>query len=111
MSNRSLIGTWRLLFLESKKNDGSVTYPWGRDTAGLFVFGADGYASVAIMNGNRCKHASNDMLSGSPEEKQQAAEGYISYAGPYEVIDDRKVSIHCEVSFYPNWVGSRQERF
>jgi hypothetical protein len=105
-----LIGTWKLVAFESRSNDGAVTYPFGKDTSGYYIFSADGYMSVALMSAKRKQYSSGDMLRGLAEEKMAAAESYISYAGRYEV-QGNKIVVHCEVSFFPNWVGSEQVRF
>jgi len=39
-----------------------------------------------------------------------SADGYISYAGPYE-DQGGKVVHHVKASLFPNWLGGDQERF
>jgi hypothetical protein len=48
-------------------------------------------------------------MGGSTEEKVAAADTYISYCGRYEIQGD-KVIHSIEVSFFPNWIGVKQER-
>jgi hypothetical protein len=110
MNVNSLIGTWKLVSFQSRSKDSTVTYPWGKDTIGYYIFSADGYMNVALMNAKRKQYLSGDMLHGSAEEKIAAAESYLSYAGRYEVRGN-KIVVHCEVSFFPNWIGSEQVRF
>jgi hypothetical protein len=110
MTVNPFVGAWKLISFEGRRNDGVVTYPWGKDTTGYYIFSADGYMSVALMSAERRQYSSGDMLHGSAEEKIAAAESYISYAGRYEV-QGNKVVVHCEVSFFPNWIGSEQVRF
>lgn len=66
------------------------------------MYGQDGYMSVAIMDPERTKFASGDLLSGSPQERTQAA-------GRYEFRRDTVVH-HVELSLFPDWVGVEQER-
>jgi hypothetical protein len=106
----SLIGSWKLVSFESRSDDDIVTHPWGRDVRGYYIFSPDGYMNVALMSAQRIQYSSGDMLHGSAEEKIAAAESYISYAGRYEV-QGNKIVVHCEVSFFPNWIGSDQVRF
>jgi hypothetical protein len=89
--------------------DGRVTYPFGPDAIGYVMFSEDGFMSVSVMSANRPKFSSADIMRGSTEEKVKAAETYIAYCGKYE-IQDREVTIHPEVSFFPNWVGVDQIR-
>jgi hypothetical protein len=106
---RRLIGTWRLQSFHIKTADGQVTYPFGRDAVGYYIFADSGYMSVAIMGAQRPKFAAGDILAGSIEEKVAAAEAYVSYSGQYEIQAD-KLIVHPEVSFFPNWVGVDQVR-
>jgi hypothetical protein len=48
------------------------------------MYNQDGYMFVAISRTNRLKFTDDDLLSGSTEEKAQAAETYLSYCGRYE---------------------------
>ena len=106
---RHLIGTWRLVSFHIKTADGQVTYPFGRDAVGYYLFAESGYTSVAIMGAHRPKFGAGDILGGTTEEKVAAAEAYISYCGKYEIQADKLV-VHVEVSFFPNWIGVDQVR-
>lgn len=109
MKQNHLVGTWRLASWENRSADGQVTYPFGQDAARYITYTEDGYMFVAIMTASRPLFSSEDILGGSTEEKAAAAETYISYCGTYE-IQGEKVIHHIEVSSFPNWVGSDQER-
>jgi hypothetical protein len=109
MTQASLVGTWRLVSLESRTADGQVSYPWGTDAVGYIIYNEDGYMSVAIMGSNRSEFASGDIKGGSTEEKAAAADTYISYCGRYEVQGDTVIH-HIELSLFPNWVGVDQKR-
>ena len=110
MKTDLFIGTWRLVSFELRREDGRVVYPFGKDAVGYIMYNKDGYMSVAFMASNRPKFASGDILRGTIDEKASAAETYVSYCGRYEVKGD-KIIHHIEVSFYPNWIGVKQERF
>jgi hypothetical protein len=51
-----------------------------------------------------------DLLSGTTEEKARAVEDFVAYAGRYSFHGDRVIH-HVELSRFPNWVGSDQERW
>lgn len=110
MDRNRFVGTWRLLSWEARGTTGKATYPVGQDATGYISYSSDSYVSVAIMFGERPLFVAGDLLAGNQEERAAAAATYVSYAGPYEVLADRVVH-HIEVSLFPNWVGSRQERF
>jgi hypothetical protein len=73
------------------------------------MYNQDGYMFVAIMRPNRVMFPTGDLLSGSTEEKAQAAGTYVSYCGRYEFRGDTVIH-HVEISLFPNWVGVDQER-
>lgn len=108
-TQKALVGTWRLTSFHLRTLSGELTYPFGPDAVGYYIFSESGHMSVAIMVANRPRFVAGDILGGSTEEKVAAAEGYISYSGKYEVQGD-KVVVHPEVSFFPNWVGVDQIR-
>ena len=104
-----LIGTWRLISWETRSIDGEISYPLGKDAVGYIMYNEDGYMFVAITRPNRAKFAAGDLLRGTTEEKVQAAGTYVSYCGQYEFRGDTVVH-HVELSLFPNWVSSDQER-
>jgi hypothetical protein len=102
------IGTWKLVSVETRKEDGSL-HRRGKRT-GYLIYSADGYMSVAFMKEGRREFASGDIRGGAVDEKIEAFDGFISYSGKYEVLED--IVVHnIEVSLFPNWIGDRQERF
>ena len=109
MSVDDLIGTWRLVSYEARSPDGSVMYPLGPEACGYIMYNPDGYMAVSMMSANREDYASSDLKGGTDEEKLAAAGTYISYCGRFEVKGDR-VFHQIEVAFFPNRVGTAQER-
>ena len=109
MSKQLLVGSWKLVSFESRDVNGSISYPWGKDTVGYLMYNADGYMSVTIMSPNRPKFSSGDLKGGTTEEKVAAADTYVSYCGTYEVKQDTVIH-HIELSFFPNWIGVDQKR-
>lgn len=100
-------GAWRLVSVETRREDGEL-FRRGERT-GYLLYTDDGYVSVAFMKEGRPIFASGDIRGGTVEEKVAAVEGYVSYCGRYEVVEDT-VTHHIEVSLFPNWVGVRQKR-
>lgn len=89
MEENPFIGTWRLVTLERRTEGGQVSYPFGQQPVGYIIYNEDGYMSVAIMDPNRPKYASEDIRGGTAEEKVVAADTYVSYCGQYEVVGDK----------------------
>lgn len=109
MKGNPLFGAWRLKSLETRASDGSVSYPWGKETLGYIIISPEGYFCCTIMSANRWRFSSQDMKGGSVEERANAADSYVSYSGPCEIEKD-KFRVKVEVSLFPNWVGEIQER-
>jgi hypothetical protein len=108
-AHNALVGAWRLLSWENRAADGQVTYPMGTDALGSLLYTADGRFSVTISRTGRIGFAAGDLLSGTTEEKAQAVESFVAYAGRYSFHGDRVIH-HVELSLFPNWVGSDQQR-
>jgi hypothetical protein len=106
----ALVGAWRLLSWENQAADGRVTYPMGTDPNGYVIYAADGRFSITISQRGRSGFAAGDLLSGTAEEQARAMEGFVAYAGRYSFHGDRVIH-HVELSLFPNWVGSDQERW
>jgi hypothetical protein len=105
----ALVGGWRLVSWENRATDGQVTYPMGIDALGALLYTADARFSVTISRRGRKGFAAGDLLSGTSEEKARAVEGFVAYAGRYSFHGDRVIH-HVELSLFPNWVGTDQER-
>ncbi|MGD0328815.1 MAG: lipocalin-like domain-containing protein [Nitrososphaeria archaeon] len=109
MSFEKFIGTWKLVSYKLELGD-KVSYPFGEDAIGYIIYNPDGYMAAFLAPKRRIKFGSADMMGGTADEKIAAADTFISYCGSFEVSEDLVVH-RVEASFFPNWVGSRQERF
>ena len=105
-----LVGAWQLVSWQNRAADGEVSYPMGTDALGYLLYTTDGRFSVTISRAGRAGFAGNDLLGGATEEKARAAEGFVAYAGRYTFHGDHVVH-HVELSLFPNWVGTDQQRF
>lgn len=110
MSSNSLEGTWSLVSAITKTASGEITHPYGKNAIGYLIYSHGGYMAVAIMRPDRRNFASADFRAGSSEERATAFNTYVSYCGTYE-IKGEKIVHHIELSSFPNWSGTDQERF
>jgi hypothetical protein len=104
-----LVGAWRLISWVNQAADGRVTYPMGTDAVGYLIYTADRRFSVIISRADRPRFAAEDLFGGTMKEQAQAVEDFVAYAGRYSFHGDRVVH-HVELSLFPNWVGSDQQR-
>ena len=98
-TSKALVGTWRLASFHLRTLDGQLTYPFGPDAVGYYIFSESGHMSVALMPTNRRTVAAGDIVGGSTEEKVAAAETYIGFSGKYEIQGDKLV-VRPDVSFF-----------
>jgi hypothetical protein len=107
----SLIGAWTLQSYQSSSIDGSdVIYPLGIDARGIIMYTPDGYMSAQLMRADRTPFDRDDPHLAHDNELAAAAGGYLSYAGPFTVVNDGLIAHHVEVSLLPNWIGGIQYR-
>jgi hypothetical protein len=107
----NLIGAWTLESYESRSLDGSrVSYPLGPDAQGIIMYTPDGYMSAQLMRADRDYLDGDDMQPRVDDDLAAAANGYLSYAGPYSIVDDGLIAHHIDVSLLPNWIGGTQYR-
>jgi Lipocalin-like domain len=77
-----------------------VTYPLGPDAQGIIMYTPDGYMSAQLMRSGRTPFHRND-LHPPEEELAAAASGYLTYSGPYTVVNDALIAHHVVVSLLP----------
>jgi hypothetical protein len=66
---------------------------------------------VQLMNPDRPRFASGDLLRTSESEVRAAFDGYAAYYGSYSVNEGERIIVHhVEAALIPNWVGTEQRR-
>lgn len=108
-SKQQFIGIWTLLSCEHRLATGVTIYPFGEDAKGLLIYTADGYMSGTLSRSKRTRFHSRELFGGTDVERAMAMQGYLHYAGKFEVTE-KEILHHVEFSLFPNWVGSTQRR-
>jgi hypothetical protein len=105
-----IVGTWDFVVVEVKAPDGKISYPFGKSPKGMLIFTSDGrFAQVHV--GDVPRIASNNRLTGTPEEYGAIMHGSLSVFGTYTVDEaKRTVTYHIVSSSFPNWEGESQTR-
>jgi hypothetical protein len=112
LGDDSIVGAWRLVTFEFRKEDGGVIHPFGAEMRGSFIYTETGRFSVQLMRIDRPRFAISDQLRGTPEEIEAGYKGSISYFGTYEVdIENKAINHYVEGSIFPNMEGTQQIRF
>ena len=106
-----IFGTWNFTVAEVKAPDGKISYPFGEKPKGILVFTPGGHFTQIHVAGDVPKIASNNRLTGTPEEYGAIMRRSLSVFGTYTVDEDKKtVTFHIVSSSFPNWEGESQTR-
>jgi len=114
-SPEKIVGTWKLVSVESVIPNGEVSYAWmGRNPLGLIMYDQEGNMSVQFMRDPRptFSSASGTHRDASKEEIEAAYKGYYAYFGTYEINEQEGYIIHhVKGSLWPHEVGKDFKRF
>jgi hypothetical protein len=103
-----LVGAWRL---DSAEDYCRKTHSWvpkfGNPPCGLFVYDAEGNASVQIMTTPPVSIFKPDGPTAA--EALEIFDGYIAYFGTY-TVDERNICHQVKGALDPSQVGSTQTR-
>ena len=110
MAENPFIGAWALVSYEFRDGQGEAIYPFGREPQGYILYTAEGLMSVAFMPQGRANFQAADLRGGTAAEKAGAYDSFFAYSGRYEIRGEVVVH-HAEISLFPNWSNSGQERF
>ncbi len=106
--NSSVIGILNLISIITGTDDGTISYPYGKDVGGMLMIDARGYFSVHVMNMKRPSFKIPDPRAGTSEEIKTAFENYIGYYGTFDQDEiNRKLTFHVKGSWLPNWIGDQ----
>ena len=76
-------GTWKLVSLESRRDD-EAFHPLGQDCKGILFLDAGGTLSVQLMNPKRPSFESGDNLNGTGRRDQNSLSGFPCLLGPIQ---------------------------
>ena len=111
MFKTQIICTWNFTVAEVKAPDVKISYPFGENPKGIRVLTPDGHFTQIHVAGDVPKIASNNHLTGTPEEYGTIVRRSLSVFGTYTVDEDKKtVTFHIVSSSFPNWEGESQTR-
>ena len=106
-----IVGTWNFVVAEVVAPDGKKSFPFGETPNGVLIFTADGQFSQIHAASDLPKIASNNRLTGTPEEFAAIMRRSIWVFGSYSINEEKKTVTYKIVSAsYPNWQGDAQER-
>lgn len=110
MLRHPLVGEWLLVSCEHHLAGGAVSRPLGVRPLGRLVYTKAGTMIVMLMRRDRKPFRSSGLFEGATAERAAAAESYVAYSGRWEPQVGSVVH-HVDMSYFPNWIGTRQLRF
>jgi len=108
--DNQLVGHWTLVSVKNEL-EGKTTEPFGSKPKGLFIFDRTGRYVSMMFAPDLPKFASNNRLTGTPEENKAIIIGSLVHYGTYTVNEkEGTFSVLPEGSTFPNWTGIEQKR-
>src|ERR1700694_2447846 len=106
-----IVGTWNFVVAEVTAPDGKKSFPFGETPKGILIFTADGRFAQIHVASDVPRIASNNRLTGTPEEYAGIMRRSLSVFGTYTVDEANKtVTYHIVSASFPNWEGEAQTR-
>jgi ATP-binding cassette ChvD family protein len=91
-----LVGTWRLLAMETQFDDGMTSLPYGANCDGRLHYGADGSVSAHLWDTDRHRADMQTHPGSDP--------AYFSYTGRWQ-LDGHVMTHRVATATNPNWTG------
>lgn len=106
-----LIGTWDFVVAQVRAPDGKISFPFGESPKGILIFTPDGRFAQVHVASDVPKIASNNRLTGTPQEYAEIMRRSLSVFGTYTIDEAKKtVTYHIVSASFPNWQGEAQTR-
>src|ERR1700680_380453 len=93
-----IVGTWNFVVAEVTAPDGKKSFPFGETPKGILIFTADGRFAQIHVASDVPKIASNNRLTGTPEEYAGIMRRSLSVFGTYTVDEANKTVTYHIVS-------------
>ena len=105
-----LVGSWILVSLTA--GDGAKqSMPYGPNPKGTMMVDANGRFSITVVRSDLPRFASDNRMTGTPEENMAIVQGCIAYFGTYSIDEATHViTVNVEGSTFPNFDGGTQTR-
>ncbi len=105
---KKLLGTWKLISVSHiQLPSGIESDDYGSHPIGYLNYSSDGHVMLMMIKDNRQKPKEQNI---SPLEAEALIKSMTSYAGTYQVKDD-KIIHNIEVSWNESWTGTEQVRY
>lgn len=108
-TNEGIVGAWSLVTFDVDEGKGTTKPRFGPDPVGYLIYSANARMAAVLAGTHRPELKSPAGAGASEEQRTEALQNFLAYAGRYEVRGDR-VFHHVEVSVFTNLMGTTLER-
>jgi hypothetical protein len=109
-AKEQFVGSWTLVSITAGEGAGQ-TLPYGPNPKGTMMVDANGRFSITVMRSDLPKLASNNRMTGTPDENKAIVQGSIAYYGTYTIDEaTRVITVNIEGSTFPNFDNGTQTR-
>lgn len=107
---QQMIGTWTLVE-QWVEQDGKKIHRFGTNPKGIAIYDANGRFSTILLRADLPKFASNNAMTGTPEENRAIVQGTNATFGTWSINEEDGTLISkIDGSSFPGWDGQNQKR-
>jgi hypothetical protein len=107
---QQMVGTWSLVD-QWVEQDGKKIHRFGTSPKGIAMYDASGRFSTILMRTDLPKFASNNAMTGTPEENRAIVQGINATFGSWSISEqDGSLISQIDGSTFPGWDGQIQRR-
>lgn len=108
---QQVVGMWSLVSQAVEKPDGSRVERFGSNPKGIGIFDQNGRFSMIMLRSDLPKVASNNAMTGTPEENKAIIHGSTAFFGSWSVDEATSTMLNrVDGSTFPNWDGTELKR-
>lgn len=107
---QQIIGSWSLT-AQWVEQDGKKTERFGPNPKGIVMYDQNGRFASILMRPDLPKFASNNAMTGTPEENKAVVQGSTAFFGRWSINEkDGTLESHIDGATFPGWDGQTQKR-
>lgn len=105
-----IVGTWALT-AQWVEQDGKKIERFGSNPKGIVIYDKNGRFASILMRSDLPKIASNNAMTGTPDENKAIVQGSTAFFGRWSVNErDGTFESHIDGATFPAWDGQIQKR-
>ncbi len=106
---QQIVGSWTLT-AQWVEQDGKKIERFGSTPKGIVIYDQNGRFASILMRSDLPKFASNNAMTGTPEENKAVVQGSTAFFGRWSVNENGTFESHIDGATFPAWDGQTQKR-